>query len=83
MSKDKIRESLCAEVARLLRVERERRELSLNCLATHAGLSRQMISYVEQNKRNPSLETLLRITDALGIELEEVIKRARQTASAR
>ncbi|MBU6400149.1 MAG: helix-turn-helix domain-containing protein, partial [Verrucomicrobia bacterium] len=63
-----------------LREEREKRGFSLNALAQKAGLSRQMVSYVEQEARNPSLETLLRITEALDVRLEDVIRRARVAA---
>ena len=34
-----------------------KRGLSLNQLAEQAGVSRQMLSYVEQEKRNPSFVT--------------------------
>jgi transcriptional regulator with XRE-family HTH domain len=78
---DRMRQAMCAEVARLLRVERQRQGLSLGGLAEKAGLSRQMISYVEQGERNPTLDTLLRVAAALGIELDEVIRRARESVS--
>jgi transcriptional regulator with XRE-family HTH domain len=71
------RERISSNVARLLREERERQKLSLNLLAAKAGISRQMVSYVEQEERNPSLDTLLRIADALNVNLDDVIKRAR------
>lgn len=71
------RQAICSQVASLLREERERQKLSLNVLAARAGLSRQMVSYIEQEERNPTLETLLRLTEALGVELDDVIKRAR------
>ena len=35
-----------------------------------------MISLVEHDLRNPTLDTLLRIADALDFDLSEVIKRA-------
>jgi transcriptional regulator with XRE-family HTH domain len=38
-----------------------------------------MLSYVEQEKRNPSLDVLLRITDALDVRLEDLLKRARSS----
>ena len=40
-----------------------------------------MVSYIEQEERNPSLDTLLRIADALNVNLDEVIKRARTVVS--
>jgi ribosome-binding protein aMBF1 (putative translation factor) len=68
--------AICSQVARLLREEREKQNLSLKALAERAGLSRQMVGYVEQEARNPTLETLLRLSDALGIKLHELIARA-------
>ena len=65
-----------AEVARLLREERTRRELSLNELAKRAGLSQQMVSYVEREMRAPTLDTLLRLADALEIDLWKLIRKA-------
>lgn len=51
-------------------------------LAEMSGLSQGMISLVEHEQRNPTLETLLRITTALGIELSRVIAEA-ETAAKR
>jgi len=78
---DPLRDAISAQVARLLKEERERCGLSLNVLAQKAGLSRQAISYVEQGVQSPTLDTLLRITGALGVELESVIERARERAA--
>lgn len=54
----------------------------MTLLAEKCGLSQPMIGYVEQEARNPSLDTLLRITEALKISLAEVIARATEAASA-
>ena len=64
------------KVARLLREERLRQQLSLNQLAKMAGLSQQMVSYVEREMRGPTLETLLVLCDALEIELWRLLKAA-------
>jgi len=64
------------EVARLLRSERIRRGLSMYRVAKSSGLSLQIISYVEHGKRNPTLDTLLRIAGALNVDLWKLIKRA-------
>jgi transcriptional regulator with XRE-family HTH domain len=74
----KLFDAISSEVARQLRKEREKRELSLNVLAQKAGLSRQTVSYVEQEVQSPTLETLLRITVALDVDLEDVIAEARK-----
>ena len=83
MPTDHLHEAICSQVARLLKEERQRRGLSLNLLAEKAGLSRQTITFVEQELRIPSLETLLRITTALGVDLEKIIARARKLASSK
>ena len=56
-----------------LRIERN---LSLTRTAEGAGLSRQMVSYVEQGERIPTLETLLRLCHALDVDLAEIISKA-------
>jgi DNA-binding phage protein len=50
----------------------------MNQVAERAGLSQQMVSYVEREIRNPTLETLLRVTAAIGINLAAVIQRAQK-----
>jgi transcriptional regulator with XRE-family HTH domain len=70
-------------VARILRTEREKRGLSLSLLAERAGLSYQMISYVEREMRSPTLDTLLRITTALQISLGSVMQRAEKAANTK
>jgi transcriptional regulator with XRE-family HTH domain len=75
--------SVSFEVVRLLRKERIRREISLNRLAEKAGLSRSMVSYVERGMRNPTLDTLLRIAEALDLDLWKLIKRASTRRSAK
>ena len=47
-------------------------------LAQESGLSQQMVSYVEKQKRTPSLDTLLRICGALGIQASEILKKAEE-----
>jgi transcriptional regulator with XRE-family HTH domain len=70
------------EVARLLRSERVRRGMSMTQVAEKSGLSRQMISYIEQGMRNPTLDTLLRIAIALDVDLSKLIKRASTARSS-
>ena len=76
-------EAVCSQVARLLKEEREKQGLSLNLIAEKAGLARQTITFVEQESRTPTLETLLRIASALEVDLEKIIARARKLASAK
>lgn len=58
----------------LLRQKREALGLSMNAVAARAGLSHTMISRVERELRKPTLDTLLRITGAMGIDLWPLIK---------
>ena len=58
-----------------------RRGLSLNALSARAGLSRQTVAFIEQEERNPTLETLLRMTAVLEVKLEDLIKNARVAAN--
>jgi len=67
-------------VACVLKEEREKRNLSLKMLAKKSGISRQTISYVEQEVQSPSLDTLLRITSALRVDLDKIIARAQKRA---
>ncbi len=77
MSKDAIRKEICAEVVRLLIEERKRRRVSGNSLAEKAGLSQSLISTLETTPWNPTIDTLLRIADALKVDLGEIITKAR------
>jgi transcriptional regulator with XRE-family HTH domain len=63
-------------VVEALQRERLRQNLSMNRVAQHAGLSQQMVSYVERGIRLPSLDTVLRIAEALQIDLGKVITEA-------
>ena len=69
------------QVARLLREEREKQKLSMSRVAEMAGLSQQMVSYVERGMRTPTLETLLRICGALKVDPSEVVRTAVSAAA--
>ncbi|MDP3072810.1 MAG: helix-turn-helix transcriptional regulator [Opitutaceae bacterium] len=68
-------------MARLLAEERTHRGLSMSAVAERAGLSQQMVSYVERGMRNPTLDTLVRIADALELDLADVLQRAQDQAN--
>lgn len=74
-------QKLCTEIVRLLREERERQGLAMLTVAQRAGLSQQMVSYVERELRRPTLETILRMAAALEVNLEDFICRARKAAT--
>ena len=77
----KLNDAISSQVACLLKEERAKRGLSLNVLAQKAGVSRQTVSYVEQEVQNPTLDTLLRITSVLEVDLEKIIAKARKAAA--
>ena len=81
VAQDHTRQAVCAHVARLLREERQRQGLSMDRLAEQSGLSQAMISFVERELRNPTLDTLLRITRVLNLDLSAVLKDAGKAAA--
>jgi transcriptional regulator with XRE-family HTH domain len=82
---DSARQHVKAEVARLLSEERRKRHLSMNMLAAKAGLSQSFVSSFEtastnpafdKTPWNPTLDSLLRMTKVLEINLGDVLKKA-------
>lgn len=57
----------------IIRVERERRGLSQEALASLGGVSRTYLGEIERGSANPSFTTLEQIADALGLALSELI----------
>jgi transcriptional regulator with XRE-family HTH domain len=80
VSDDRARNAICSRVASILRAERIKKGLSMTALSEGAGLSQQSVSYIERGMRVPNLDTLLRITVVLNIDLEVIIARARKEA---
>jgi transcriptional regulator with XRE-family HTH domain len=76
VSKSSEREAIIARLVESLRDERLRRKLSINEVATRAELSRAMVMRVEKRERLPTIDTLLRISDALEIDLSAFLRRA-------
>lgn len=62
----------------LLQEERMRRKLSKYFVAQESGLSPQMIAYVERGIRNPTLETVLKMSEAMKVDLAKIITQARK-----
>jgi transcriptional regulator with XRE-family HTH domain len=65
--------SLASAIGGRVRQDRQARGLTLDQLAEAAGVSRRMLVNVEQGAANPSVGTLLRISDALGIGLPALV----------
>ena len=62
-----------------LRKAREEANLTQEQLAFSADLDRTYISRMEHNKKSPTLDTLFRISDALGISASTLIARVERT----
>ncbi len=61
-----------------LRDHRKRQNLSIYRLAQMTGLSDKAITYIEEGKRTPSIETVARIALALGLTVSDVVAEAEQ-----
>ena len=81
MSNDRKHEATCNEVARLLKAERERLALTMSEVAEKAGVSQQMVSYVERGMRMPTLIMLLRISSVMNLPLWVVLRQASEPAT--
>lgn len=65
---------LAAAIGARIKQERQARGWTLDQLAEAASVSRRMVVSVEQGAVNPSLGTLLRLSDALGIGLPALVE---------
>jgi transcriptional regulator with XRE-family HTH domain len=65
--------ALAVAIGTRVRQERQARGWTLDQLAEAAGVSRRMVVNVEQGAANPSVGTLLRISDALGVGLPALV----------
>jgi transcriptional regulator with XRE-family HTH domain len=66
--------ALATAIGTRVRQERQARRWTLDRLADVAGVSRRMLVNVEQGAANPSVGTLLRISDALGVGLPALVE---------
>jgi len=61
-----------SEIGARLRVERQRKELTVRELARRVGVSPSLISQIERDKVNPSVSTLWGIVTALGLTMGDL-----------
>lgn len=66
--------TLAAEIGTRIRGSRTALGWTLDQLAEQAGISRRMLVNVEQGAANPSIVTLLRLSEALGITVTELVE---------
>jgi len=71
---DEAAESLAQAIGARVRQERKALSWTLDQLADAAGVSRRMVVNVEQGSVNPSVGTLLRLSDALGVGLPALVE---------
>lgn len=63
------RDAISVDVGVRLRELREARKISMRTLATRSGLSANALSMIERGKTSPSVSTLYKLADALGISI--------------
>jgi DNA-binding XRE family transcriptional regulator len=66
--------TLASAIGGRVKHERQSRRWTLDQLAAAAGVSRRMVVNVEQGTVNPSVGTLLRLSDALGLGLPALVE---------
>ena len=76
MKKDAERDAIIGHLVALLKKQRKARGFSLNETAWRAGLSHTMILRMERGDRLPTIDTLLRIADALEVDLAALLAEA-------
>jgi transcriptional regulator with XRE-family HTH domain len=63
------RDAVSVNIGERLRELREARNISMRALATRSGLSANALSMIERGKASPSVSTLYKLADALGISI--------------
>ncbi|HEV7950064.1 MAG TPA: XRE family transcriptional regulator [Glaciihabitans sp.] len=69
---------LASAIGARVKHERTQRRLTLDQLADGAGVSRRMLINIEQGAANPSVGTLLKISDTLGVGLPTLVESPRE-----
>ena len=83
MAKPGRRQAIQSALIRILREERERLGVTHYQIAPKAGLNASALSLIDRELRNPTLDTLLRITEAMELDLGELLVRATKEAGKR
>jgi transcriptional regulator with XRE-family HTH domain len=63
------RDAVSVNVGERLREMRETRNISMRTLAARSGLSANALSMIERGKASPSVSTLYKLADALGVSI--------------
>lgn len=75
------RHSKAYEIGQRIETERDKRGWNQKELAQRAGVSQQLISFMERGSLNFSFETLMKVTSALGLQFEIIPKKHRKTGN--
>jgi transcriptional regulator with XRE-family HTH domain len=62
-------DAVSVNIGERLRELREARKISMRALATRSGLSANALSMIERGRASPSVSTLYKISDALGVSI--------------
>ncbi len=65
------KEAVSVNVGQRLRQLREERNISMRGLATKSGLSANALSMIERGKTSPSVSTLYKLSDAMGVPITD------------
>ncbi len=65
------RDAVSIDVGKRLKELRELRRISIRSLASKSGLSANALSMIERGKTSPSVSTLYKLSDALGVPITE------------
>lgn len=65
---------ILAALAQRMKELRKKRGFSQEAFADHVGLHRVAVGWIEQGRRVPSLKTLVKISQGLGISVSELLK---------
>lgn len=68
------RDAISVNVGGKLRAMREERGLSIRALARASGISANALSVIERGKSSPSVSTLYKVTDALGVPITSLFR---------
>jgi transcriptional regulator with XRE-family HTH domain len=63
------RDAVSVNIGERLRELREARNISMRALATRSGLSANALSMIERGKASPSVSTLYKLAEALGVSI--------------
>lgn len=67
-------EATSAKIGKIIRIRRKELNLELKDLQDYSGVNYVSISEIENGKANPTIKTLEKLLDVLGMELDIKVK---------